>query len=410
MTASDAAHRHPAADPPGTLVPVVAAVTLVQAMVTMSAVAPATIAPELARSMGVPASLIGLQISLAYLGAMSISFFAGRLVRRWGSVRSSQVACALAAVGAGLIAVPTYATLALGSLVVGTAYGLTNPAASHLLMRLNVGRHRTLVFSIKQAGQPLGGVAAGLIAPPIAVALGWQVSLLVVAAFALVLLVGLTPLRRRHDDDRAPGLRIGGNPLNDLILVWRDPRLRPVAYATLCFSAVQLTITTFAVTMLVEEIRFGLVEAGIVLACLQVTGVGGRIFWGWITDRIGDGALVLIVLALGAAACGLAAGGLSAGAPAFAVYGLFIAFGATAVAWNGVFMAEIARLAPAGLVSSVTGAFMVHAFLGIMIGPAAFTGLYGWVGSYSGTFQLFALASLAGAVLLWRSRRRQRAP
>jgi hypothetical protein len=43
-----------------------------------------------------------------------------------------------------------------------------------------------------------------------------------------------------------------------------------------------------------------------------------------------------------------------------------------------------------------------------MIGPAAFTVTYGWVGSYAGTYQLLALASLAGAALVWRTRRRIR--
>jgi MFS family permease len=395
---TDPATGRPAVDPPATIVPAVAAVAFAQAVTTMCAVVPATVAPELARSLGMPVSFIGLQVSIAYASAVAISFLSGWLVRRWGAVRTNQAACALAAAGALLIAVPLLASLVLGSLVTGAAYGLTNPSASHLLSRLNLGRHRTLVFSIKQAGQPLGGVAAGLIAPPVAVAFGWQISLVVAAAVALVVFALIAPLRRRHDDDREPGLPLGGNPLRDLNLVWRDARLRPIALAAFCFATVQLSVTTFAVAMLVEEIHFGLVEAGIVLASLQASGMGARIFWGWTTDRIRDGTLVLIVIALAAAACGLATGGLAPGVPAVAAY----------AAWNGVFMAEVARLAPRGVVSGVTGACMVSTFLGVMIGPAVFTGLYGWLGSYTATYQLFAVASLAGAFLAWQTRRRDR--
>ncbi len=224
-------------DPLATLVPAVAAVTLVQAVVTMGAVVPATVAPELARSLGVPTVLIGLQVSLTYAGAVAISFLAGGLVRRLGALRTSQTACALAAVGTLLIALPTLPTLAVGSVVVGLAYGLTNPSASHLLMRLRVRRYRTLVFSIKQAGQPLGGVAAGLIAPSVAVAFGWQVSLLIAGGLAAALLVCIAPLRRRHDHDRNPGLRLVGNPLRDLMLVWTHPRLRPIAFSGFCFAS-----------------------------------------------------------------------------------------------------------------------------------------------------------------------------
>jgi predicted MFS family arabinose efflux permease len=406
--ADEPASGPPAADPPATIVPAVTAVTIVQAVVTMGAVVPATVAPELARTLGVPAAYIGLQVSLAYAGAVAISFFTGKLVRRWGAVRTSQTACVLTAIAALLIAVPVLASLALGSLVMGVAYGLTNPAASHLLSRLKVGRHRTLVFSIKQAGQPLGGVAAGLIAPPIAVAFGWQASLVVAAGAAILLALLVTPLRRRHDDDRDPTLSLADNPLRDLMLVWSDAGLRSIAFAAFFFSSVQLAVTTFVVTMLVEEIRFGLIEAGIVVATLQVSGVCARVFWGWTTDRIRDGTLVLIGLGLAAAACGLATGGLAAGAPAIAAYALFIAFGATAVAWNGVFMAEVAGLAPAGLVSGITGACMVHTFMGVMVGPALFTVAYAGLGTYAATYQLFALGSLAGAFFAWRTRRRVR--
>ncbi len=50
--ASNAESGRPAADPPATIVPAVAAVTFVQAVATMCAVVPATVAPELARSLG----------------------------------------------------------------------------------------------------------------------------------------------------------------------------------------------------------------------------------------------------------------------------------------------------------------------------------------------------------------------
>ncbi len=137
--ATDPDAAGPDADPPATLIPAITAVTLVQAVVTMGAVVPATVAPELARSLDVPTALIGVQVSLAYSGAVAVSFVTGRLVRRWGAVRTSQAACALTAAGAVLIAASTLVTLAIGSLVIGIAYGLTNPAASHLLTRLRSG-------------------------------------------------------------------------------------------------------------------------------------------------------------------------------------------------------------------------------------------------------------------------------
>ena len=44
-------------------------------------------------------------------------------------------------------------------------------------------------------------------------------------------------------------------------------------------------------------------------------------------------------------------------------------FGATAIGWNGVQLAEVARLAPPGTAGEVTGATGFVTFAGVVIGP-----------------------------------------
>jgi hypothetical protein len=51
-------------------------------------------------------------------------------------------------------------------------------SAAQVIVRFTPLRHRNLIFSVKQSGVPLGGVAVGLTAPLIAVSLGWQWSVL----------------------------------------------------------------------------------------------------------------------------------------------------------------------------------------------------------------------------------------
>src|SRR3546814_13804897 len=47
-------------------------------------------------------------------------------------------------------------------------------------------------------------------------------------------------------------------------------------------------------------------------------------------------------------------------------------FGASAVGWNGVYLAEVARQAPKGQASIATGGTLCVTFLGIVIGPPIF--------------------------------------
>ncbi len=93
---------------------VVSITTVVQALATMCVIFPSAIAPELARAFGVPAALIGFQVSLVYLGAMMTSVIGGLLVRRWGALRTSQWALGFAGLGLALAAAPSLLVVAIG--------------------------------------------------------------------------------------------------------------------------------------------------------------------------------------------------------------------------------------------------------------------------------------------------------
>jgi predicted MFS family arabinose efflux permease len=90
--------------------------------------------------------------------------------------------------------------------------------------------------------------------------------------------------------------------------------------------------------------------------------------------------------------------------PFMTLAALCFAFGLTASGWNGLFLAEVARLAPAGRVSEATGGVLITSFAGLVLGPPLFGLLVAWSGSYVPGFLTMAAASLAGAALLIRRR------
>ncbi|MBT3306538.1 MAG: MFS transporter, partial [Alphaproteobacteria bacterium] len=362
---------------------VVVVTTTVQALATLCTLVPAAIAPELARSFGIPASMIGFQVSLIYLGAIVTSLFGGVLIRRHGALRTSQMALGFAGVGLALSAAPSIIAFAIGSVLVGFGYGLTNPSAAHLLMRVSRPENRNLIFSLKQTGVPLGAVVAGLAAPTLALMAGWQSAFLILAAIPLVLIILIQPLRRGWDRDRDATVSLRQNPISDLSLIWGFPALRLLSMAAFCFSAVQVSLSAFAVTMLVEDLSFGLVQAGIVLSALQVAGAVGRVSWGGMADWLRDGNKVLLGVALIAALSGVLTMFLEVGGSIVVVYGVLCLFGLSAIGWNGVFMAEIARLAPDGLASNATGGALVPTYTGVMGGPVTFAGLQLLSGQYT---------------------------
>jgi len=57
--------------------------------------------------------------------------------------------------------------MVLASMLIGIGYAFNNPASSHILKRVTPPRLRNLVYSIKQAGVPVGGILAALVMPPL---------------------------------------------------------------------------------------------------------------------------------------------------------------------------------------------------------------------------------------------------
>ena len=373
-------------------------VTAVQVIATMGILIPAAIAPELARTLDLPVSMIGFQVSLAYVGATLMSLCGGLVQRKLGAVRANQIAATAIGLSLLIIAIPHVAALFVGSLGLGIAYGMTNPAASHLMMKIASPTNRNLIFSVKQTGQPLGGVVAGLMAPPIAIAFGWQWSLMAGAFLALSTVLLIQPLRAKLDGDRDPTTKFRSAVFKDVSLVLRIRELRLLALAALTFSGVQLALMTFAVTMLVEDVKFDLVLAGVGLAVIQIAGVAGRLGWGVIADRNGDGRKTLLFAQSLSVVAAVATAFLSDSMPLVAVFGILFLFGMSAVGWNGVFMAEIGRLAPEGKIGSATGGVLVPTFIGVMMGALVFSAIHEVTATYTMSFAILALVTMMGMV------------
>lgn len=387
------------------LLGIVAESTAVQTIASMAVLLVPAVAPEVARDVGIPASMVGYQIGLLYIAAMASSLVAGGLVRRYGACRTGQISMALTALGCLAVTIPHLGALLAGSFAIGLGYGMPNPSAAHLLARHAPEHRRNLIFSIKQTGVPLGGMAAGLLGPSMAVAYGWEAGLLACAVAAAGLCLIAQPVRNRWDADRSPGSPVLRMPFEGLRAVASDRRLSLLAGASLCFSAIQLSVMSFMVVLLVEEVGTGLVAAGSILAVSQVAGVVGRLLWGGAADRVGDANLILIFLAAIMAAACAAVVAIGPDWPLPAVTAVFAILGLSAAGWNGVFLAEVAKRSHVSQIGATTGAVMFFTFLGVVVGPPTLSFAHDAFGGYAASFSVLALAASVGGILALFARR-----
>jgi predicted MFS family arabinose efflux permease len=324
-------------------------------------------------------------------------------------LRTSQGALVACALGLALPAAwPTLPGAIAGAVYIGLGYGPVTPASSHLLARTTPAHRASFVFSVKQTGVPLGGVMAGAIVPLLASAAGARPALLAVAVACVLCAVAAQPFCTLLDADRDPEqpLRMG-SMAGGLRLVFSHPALTRLAAMSFVFSIVQLSLSSYLVTFLNTTLRYSLVAAGGALSAAQAGGVVGRIAWGYVADRWLGADRTLALLALLMSLCAIGTALLQADMPQAFTLVLLVAFGASAIGWNGVYLAEVARRAPPGMAGAATGGTLALTFFGVVLGPVLFGALSAAVGSYRAGFLALVVPTLAcGWVLLRQSLRK----
>ena len=379
------------------------ATLFIQAMVSMALLTLPVMAPVAAKDLAVSPALVGVYIAITYAGAMFSSLTSGTSVTRFGPIRVSQLGLILCALGLCLCAVPWLPATGLGALLIGLGYGPITPASSQILARTTQPHQMSLVFSIKQTGVPVGSMLAGAIIPSLMLGVGWQLSLMSVALVCLISALLSEPLRAQMDDQRQAGLQLKlSTLLAPIRMVLSHRALATMAGCSLMFSMVQMSLTTYLVTYLHDDLTYGLVAAGLLLSITQAGGIVGRIVWGYLADQFFSPQKMLAGLATSMALCAAATPLLLHMLPVYGVWTLLLLFGASAIGWNGVYLAEVARQAPEGMASVATGGTLTFTFLGVVIGPPLFGALSTLFGTYGAGFWALAATSSLCSLVLWR--------
>jgi predicted MFS family arabinose efflux permease len=180
--------------------------------------------------------------------------------------------------------------------------------------------------------------------------------------------------------------------------------LRRIVISSFFFSTMQLCLISFIVTYLIQDIGMTLVEAGMILSAAQISGVIGRVVWGALADRFVKPRLMLGLLGLGMTAGALSAAGFSPQWPYAAILIVSAMFGAAAIGWNGVYLAEVARVATPAHAGMATGGSLFFTFCGILIGLPVFSLIIDTTGSYALGFGITAMTTLACGLVLMVSR------
>lgn len=379
----------------------------VQTLATMSLYSMPALAPAVAKELGVPGTLSGVFVGIAYGVGIISALVSPGLIRRHGGVRATQ-AVLLAATGMVLIVSLAAGPwqLALGATVLGLAYGAAAPASTHLLAPQTPAPIFNTIMSIRQIGVPLGGVCAAVLLPPLVPLLGWR-GAIALELVPLVVLIGLMELpRRAWDRERDPRFPAFGRTLAQPFRLLADARILRLSYASFIYSGLQLVFVAFMTVHLTQVVKLDLVRAGQILAVYQVAGAASRPVWGWVADRFLTASRTLAVQGVGMAVAAVLVGRFTPDWPLWVILLAAVFAGCTACGYTGVAYAEYAALGGSRR-TEATGLGTAMMFAAVMVIPPLFglavTALGGYGLSYGVTA---ALALSASLVLAWPAARK----
>lgn len=363
------------------------------------------LSPAFMAEFGWDETWVGYLASANIVGALFMLFTCTPLLLRIGGMRALQLALLIGAASLMLLYVPSLGLALFACAIMGFANGAANPAGSEVLQRFTPDARRNVVFSIKQAGVPLGGVIAGLTVPVLTEWLGWRIALAVTAAAIAAVTMAMWPFQPRIDEPRrdAPAFRaltfdgLAG-PLRSLR---RGPGIWRIVLAGTALSVAQACWFTFAVTYVVVGLEHSLSVAGLVFATMQATSALGRIVVGWIADRTRSSTATLAFAGVASAFATILFGFTGPHWPLWAVVALAAVAGVSVSGWNGVQVAEVARRSPRELVGETASGNVIMVFSCHTVAPIVFAAFVGVTGRFDVGFMIAGACSLLCLPLLW---------
>jgi MFS family permease len=385
---------------------VLALATVMQLGISLPQQTPAAIGPILTPALHLSRTELGLLTSAIWGGMLLGMLPSGLLADRFGERR---------VVGAGGLAVamvllvaaqadsflPLFLVLWLAAIAAASG----SPGGTRAIAAWFPARERGLAMGVRQTGVTAAGIVTALVLPRVASAFGWPAAFRVVAVGVIVLVAIFVVGYREPPVERTLA---AGAPFRLRDLARNHTFLAATAFGFVFMGALGAAVTYTAVA-LHESARLGVVEAGGVLALLQVGGTAGRIGWGVLSDRLGRRAPVMIFCGGLAVACCLGAAWLvRPGTPFLVLSVLFLLVGLSTMGWNALYITLASELT-VDRAATVVGAGTMLNFAGMLLVTPLFGLIADAAHSYTPAWVALAAWCGLGTVLATRIREGSRA-
>lgn len=337
---------------------------------------------------------VGIVLGAVSLGMLGTLLPWGLLADRIGE--RAVMSCGLGGAGLALASVSltkSYGAL-VGLLVLTGAFGASvNAASGRAVIGWFGAEERGLALGIRQTSVPIGGAVAAAVLPWLASGGNPKPAFLALGVGCVGGAAVAAALVREAPAREGPVLADVGRPFHDL-------RNWLLAGGSGLFVIAQIALTSYPVLFLHQHRGLSTHSAALVLAAMNVLGIGARIGTGRWSDRLGARIAPLRVLGT-LITLGTAAVALLVDAPLAALVPALIVAGVISLSWNG--LAFTAAAETAGIARSGAALGFQQTVLGVLV--TAGVPAFAWIvaaTSWRVAFEVAAVFPIVGVLVLLR--------
>jgi ACS family hexuronate transporter-like MFS transporter len=335
---------------------------------------------------------IGMFTSIYFAGAFFFSFPMGWLVDKIGVYWTMPLGQLI--VGFFIICLSmadSFIMICILLFLGGIGHAAINPATAKVVMAWFPLNRRATAMGVKQTGVPIGSALAAAALPAIALSLGWQKAFVIsglvsIASVFLSLIIYRKPTydKKNSTSVHLPPIRVSA--------IFKNKDIMLLSVLMIGFLMLQSSLETYIVFYCMDVLKYTLITSGLLLSISQLGAIGGRLFWGPVSDifmKAKRKSVLMVIGGISSIMC-LVFALMPTHMPIWVTGGLVIIFGACAIGWNAIYLVFAAELAGRGNEGRAIGISLTIAFIGHLIGAPIFGHLVDSFGSYTPSWLLFS--------------------
>ena len=333
--------------------------------------------PFIQDDFGISRTEAGLYSTFLFLSATGVAIFSGNIVDKIGSKKT--LLFGIFSIGFLMLAhtvSPVYSIILILAFITGIGFSIITPAVNKSIMDEVKPENRGLSMGLMHSGSGIGGFAGATLLPILAINIGWRGAILISSLLTIALGIFVkkaynpdTSLNNSDDNSDA-------SFKDNILELLKNKQLILTCSLGLIFGLAVGSIPAHYTLFLTTDLGYSSSLAGFALGVVQIGGIFGRTFWGWVSDSIfkGDRTISFILIMLIIILLNLSYGffGNLLASSQFIILAISFLLGLTAFGWSGLYFTVVGERVRPEQTGIASGLSLIFLRTGVVVGPPLF--------------------------------------